>query len=241
MKHTTVHTATLKIWAIVARTATLGIGVIVITAITVAVTFFSGNLFGRWGYQGWDEAAAVLKELPMDINGWRAETEEELEETSISMLRIQNSYLSRTYTNRDTQASVLLILMVGPTGRITVHTPEGCFGGRNFLQEGTRERVPIDVRLESGEDKVDTFWRVDFVRQSLAAGANNRISFYYGVNAGDEWQAVDYPRVTFQRYRYVYRIQAEAYTGTGEDEDHVKKFLEDCLPTIHEYLLRSDR
>ena len=224
MKHTTAHTTA------------LGIGVIVITAITVAVTVFSGNLFGRWGYQGWDEAAAALKELPMEINGWRAETEGELDETSVSMLRIQNSYLFRTYRHEDTQASVLLTLMVGPTGRITVHTPEVCFGGRNFRREGPRERVPVDVMLESGEEQVDTFWRVHFVGQSLTVGANNRISFYYGVNTGNEWQAVDNPRVTFQRYRYVYRIQAEAYSGTGEDEDNVKKFLEDCLPTIHEYL-----
>jgi hypothetical protein len=124
--------------------------------------------------------------------------------------------------------------MVGPTGKITVHTPEVCFGGRNFEKEATRTSVPINVQLASGEDIADSFWRVNFIGQSL--NINNRISFYYGFSTGGAWTATENPRSTYQRYRYVYKLQAQAYSGTGDERDIVKQFLEECLPVIHEHL-----
>ena len=220
------------------NTTQLIIGIAIVSVLTVAVTAASGVLFQRWEHfgavEGMDEIRSVLRELPMEINGWVAEEERELDQTSINILKIQNSYVHRIYRNVRTDATVHLTLMVGPTGRITVHTPLVCFGGRNFAREGNPARVEIDVELASGEEIVDTFWNVSFVNQSV--GANNRISFYYGVSPGDFWHAEVNPRVFFQRYRFVYRIQAEAFTAAGDEVDTVRQFLEDILPTIHEYM-----
>jgi hypothetical protein len=92
----------------------------------------------------------------------------------------------------------------------------------------------MDVQLSSGKDLADSFWRIDFTGRSL--DTNNTISFYYAVSTGDEWLAVEDTRAAFQRFRYVYKLQAEAFSRSGEEGDTVKQFLTDCLPTIHEYL-----
>jgi hypothetical protein len=211
------------------------VGVGVILAMTVMITVYVGvTLTGRWRpFAGLDEARAALKELPMQIGDWQAEKEGELDATSITMLRIQDSYVYRVYKNARTQAVVHLTIMVGPTGIITVHTPEICFGGKDYDKDGTRTRIRINVQRE--EDEIDDFfWRTNFTGRSL--DTNNRISFYYAVSPGDTWNAVEVPRATYQTYRFVYKLQAEALTGTDGSGDTVKNFLEDCLPTIHEYM-----
>ena len=220
-------------------------GIAVVVMITVGVTYFSGSFWGRWGtFRGLDEARETLKNLPMTIKAdsgdWVAEEEGELDSASVTMLRIQDSYIFRTYKNAATQSFVRVTIMVGPTGIIAVHTPEVCFGGKNYEKEAARTSVPINVPLLSGaKDIVDIFWRVNFVGRSL--DTSNRISFYYAVSTGEEWNAVKDPRTTFSKFRYVYKIQVEAYTGTGEEGDGAKKFLTECLPTIHEYLRPYER
>ena len=216
-------------------TLPLLIGIVVIAIITVATSFYSASMTGRWGdFQGIAEARAALKDLPLEIGHWKAEAERDLGDTAVNMLRISDSYIFRSYRNDLTQEIVHLTLMVGPTGRITTHTPEICFGGRDYEMESARFRVPIGVQLSSGEEIEDIFWRVDFVGRSL--DVNNRISFYWAVSTGGAWNAIENPRWHFRTYRYVYKIQAEAYSGTGEEGDTVRRFLEDCLPTIHEHL-----
>ena len=209
-------------------------GILVIAAITFGITVYSGTLWGRWGTsRGLNEAREALKSLPMEIGDWQAEKEGELDNKSITLLRIQDSYLFRTYRHKETQAFVRITLMVGPTGKITAHTPEICFGGKDYKKESARTPVTFGVLSDVGEI-ADTFWQIDFVGRSLET--SNRISFYWAVSAGDVWSAVEKPRSTFQKYRYVYKIQIEAYSGIGDEGDNVKKFLEECLPTIHEHM-----
>jgi hypothetical protein len=217
------------------KTAPLFVGIIIVALITITVSRVSGHLFGRWGtFPGQDVASAELKKLPMQIGYWHAEEEDTLDNSAISMLRIQNAYIARRYKHATTQEVVHLTLMVGPTGKITVHTPEVCFGGRDYEKEATRVSVPITVQLADGKEVADAFWRVKFVGRS-AGDANNRISFYYAISVGDAWNAIENPRATFQKYRYVYKLQAQA-RSTSNEEDSAKKFLEECLPTIHEHL-----
>ena len=178
----------------------------------------------------------------MEINGWIADEEGELSKTEIAMLMIQDAYVNRVYTNRETGDIVHFTLMVGPTGRTVTHNPVVCFGGRGFEIDSAPFSVPIDIQLDCGREIVDTLWRVDFVNRSI--GANNRISFYYGVYHGerpsDVWHAVENPRITFRRFRFVYRIQVQAHSGLNENKDTARRFLEDALPTIHRYLLQRD-
>ena len=224
------------------KTIPLFIGIIIISVLTIAVTAYSGYLFQRWGYfEGLPEARELLRQLPMEINGWVAEEDVPLRPGDVAMLKIQDAYVNRVYRNAE-RAEVHFTLMVGPSGRITVHTPEICFGGRDFSREAARTPVPIDVQLDCGREVVDTFWRVNFVNRAI--GANNRISFYYGsyhgVRPADVWHAVERPRRDLQRFRFVYRIQVQAHSVLGDERDTARQFLEDALPTIHRYLKQRD-
>jgi len=220
-----------------AKTTSLFSGIAVVLALTMAVTVYSGSLTGRWGtFQGLDEARTLLRDLPLEIGDWRAEKEGELDQTSVNMLQIRDAYVFRSYKNTATNAVVYFTLMVGPTGKITVHTPEVCFGGKDYEKDSVRTSVPMNVFLSSGEEVADTFWKINFTGRSLDMG--NRVSFYYAVSTGGAWNAVENPRVEFQTYRYVYKIQAESFSGLTEEEDNVRKFLMDCLPTIHDHLRR---
>jgi hypothetical protein len=213
------------------------LGIVVVIVLTSGITYYSGNLTGRWGaFRGQEEAISNLKKLPLEIGDWVADKEETLDNGSIAMLQIQNSYIFRSYRNTVTQSVVHLTIMVGRTGRVTVHTPDICFGGKDYIKEDTRSAVPFDVELQDvGKRLADKFWRVDFVGKSL--DTNNRISFYYGIFVGDVWTAVENPRVAFQKFRYAYKLQAQAFTaGAGADTDIVKDFLSECLPVIHKHL-----
>ncbi|MCL2709506.1 MAG: EpsI family protein [Planctomycetaceae bacterium] len=225
-------------------TASFLLGTAVVVVLTLAFTWFAGTLTGRFGtFRGMDDARTSLKALPMEIGKWRAEEEQKMSDNAEKMLRVQDSYIIRTYKHADTQEDVHLTLMVGPSGRITVHTPEICFGGRDYEKEAARARVPISVQTQSEDGEIseiqNEFWRVDFVGRSL--DFNNRISFYWAASSGDAWQASDRPRYDYRKLRYVYKLQAQAYSGAGDDNagddnDTVKRFLEECLPTIHEHL-----
>jgi len=219
-----------------AKTISLFTGIVIVVVITVAVTGYSGSLTGRWGaFQGLVEASETLRRLPLEIGDWKADKEGELDQTSINMLRIRDAYIYRSYKNVVTQEVVYLTMMVGPTGKVTVHTPEVCFGGKAYEKDAARTSIPINVVLPSGDEIADSFWKINFTGRSL--DVSNHVSFYYAVSTGSVWEAVENPRVTFQTYRYVYKLQAEAFSGATDKEDTVKKFLTDCLPTIHGFML----
>ncbi len=215
------------------KNAQLLFGLVLICLIGAGMTVYSGSMTGRWGaFRGLEEARAALKEIPMTIGDWEAQRENEMTTEEITILQVQNGYISRSYRNVNTNEYVHIILMVGPTGRVVVHTPEICFGGKDYKKEGNSVAMPFSVATNEGSNIEDTLWKIDFVNRSL--DLRGRISFYYGVSVGTAWFAAERPRQTFQKYRYAYRLQAQAHSEA--ERDTVKLFLEDCLPTIHEHL-----
>ncbi|GHT21888.1 hypothetical protein FACS189419_03520 [Planctomycetales bacterium] len=157
------------------------------------------------------------------------------------MLEIKDSYISRTYKNSITQEVVYVSIILGPSGRVTVHTPQICFGGKDYtLEKDKIAAIPITVQIDNGAKTVeDSFWRVNFVGNSLET--NNRITFYYAHSLGDVWSAMDNARWILSKSRYAYKIQVQAYAPNTEDSltDPVKDFLKGTLPVIHEHLTLS--
>lgn len=171
----------------------------------------------------------------MQIGDWLAEKEYELEKSAVAELQIQNGYINRTYKNTKTQAVVYITIIVGPTGRVTVHTPEICFGGRDYEREGDRKNVSVPVAAAAGAEPAnDNFWMVSFTNKAIGGLESGKITFYYAIGLGKEWVAVENPRYMFRKNRYAYKLQAEA--SVSGDADSVKDFLQDCLPVIHQHL-----
>jgi hypothetical protein len=216
------------------KSSQLIIGIVIVIVITFGMTVYSGMQTGRWAlFKGLAEAQKALQDLPKEINGWAVMgDDQQLDNETITMLQIQNGYLARSYRNTQTQSVVHMVLMVGPTGRVVVHTPEICFGGKDYEKEDNRVSVTIPVTLQDKpEESDDTFWKVDFVNRGLK---QDKISFYYSISLGNSWIATENPRSAFQFYRYAYKIQIQSL-AEGET-DNAKLFLQECLPAIHEFL-----
>lgn len=210
----------------------LVIGIVLVSVLTLAVTAYSAMLTGRWSqFSGYPEAQKLLRELPLRIDDWEAEKEGTLATADAKALEIENGYITRTYRNVHSQNFVNLTIMVGKTGRVSVHTPEICFGGKNYEKEDQRTVVPISIKKEDGDSTEDQFWKVNFNNKASSGGT---ISFYYGISSGKNFEALEDPRFAFRRYRYVYKLQAESITDNTTD--NLKQFMIDCLPTIHQHM-----
>jgi hypothetical protein len=210
-------------------------GMVIVVAILLAITVYVGVKTARWSnFSGLDEARKKLKELPLTIGDWTAAAEEKLAEKDVNDLQIQDGYISRLYKNSKTRSEVYMTMMVGKTGIIVVHSPEICFGGRDYKKdEKGRLSIPFSILDFAGKaNDENSLWKVKFINNSARGGT---IAFYYGVNIGNGWVADENPRVKFSGFRYAYKIQVQA-AEDGQD-DTAKAFLADCLPTIREYVL----
>lgn len=208
-------------------------GLFLLIVLMIGVTAYCGILTGRWApFTGLEEAREVLRELPLTIGDWEAGEERQLSKDDVTMLQIENGYICRRYKNSVSQAEVNLVIMIGKTGLVTAHTPEFCFGGRNYEKESTRSAIAFPIVNYSGKGPTDDLlWKVNFINRAAQGGT---ISFYYGVGVGDSWLASENPRTELLRYRYAYKLQAEAMVD-GET-DNVRQFLGDTLPTVQKYL-----
>ena len=226
------------------RSSHLLLGIVIVAALTVVITLIAGNYRDRWRpSMERQEAGNKLKDIPLRIGDWIANEEKEMLQDEIETLQIGDNYIYRRYINAKTNEEVILILMVGPPGRLTVHSPEICFGGRNYVKENNR--VPVSFPVAGNEDgPEDTLWRVLFNNKSIRGGSS--IVFYYGLNVGFGWRAVEDPRTEFQWYRNIYKIQVQSYArdaknlvGTQEvnaSPDPVHAFLTEAFPVIREHL-----
>ena len=210
------------------------IGVFAVVLLTLGITVYCGARTQRFtSFRGLDESRRLLRELPMTIGDWVAEQEVILDSASVHQLEIENGYVSRRYKNTKTRSEVNVVMMIGPAGRVVVHTPEFCFGGRNFDKEAGATVVSLPIAAPTDEGPTEeTFWKISFINRTLH---NEKISFYYSISSGGAWSAVKNPRYEFSRFLYVYKIQVEALIGHG-GADPAHAFLSDALTTIRQHL-----
>jgi hypothetical protein len=213
----------------------LYVGIVIAVAILLAMTVYVGVRTARWSnFSGLDEAREKLRELPYTIGDWTAEGEMELADNDVRNLQIQDGYITRRYKNSKTKSEVYITIIIGKTGIIVVHSPEICFGGRDYKKDTKgRASVQFPILDFTGKPTDDNaLWKVRFINKSARGGV---ISFYYGVSVGNGWVSDENPRVKFRNFRYAYKIQVQA--SENDDDDIAKVFLNDCLPTIRSYIL----
>ena len=223
------------------ETNPLFLGMVIVVISTLLTTYAVGANWGWWGRArtAMREAGIAIHKIPKNFGDWEAAADDEpLDRASVEQLELAE-HVVRRYTNKNTNDTVALIFMVGPTGRLTAHTPQICFGGRNFKMDSSR---PIPVSFSYGENNdsaegKDTLSKIVFKNQSVSGGAK---LFYYGVSTGQNWIPItDTSRYDLQHKRFLYKLQVEAFVRedqTGEN-DVVAKFLQDFLPIIRPELM----
>ena len=208
------------------------LGVLIAAGLTLASGLIHGRMTQRWKHsKASDSAAQRLAELPDTFGKWQGQSLEELDQETVDMLQCAG-YVVRVYVNEETGAAIKMALLLGPAGPISVHTPEICFSGRNYLILEKRKRVQIP------EDSKDEFWGLTFQSKGLGA---TQLRVYYAWTTGGTWAAPDrHPRYKFAGRPYLYKIQLAGSLPPGADattDDPCREFLRDFVPVARPYLV----
>ena len=201
-------------------------------AIGLAVVIASGVVYGAWT-QRWQKSAdlearaALLRDLPADVGRWKSQPVE-LESDSLAMAGAEG-WWARRFTDDRTGSQVLVILLCGRPGPISVHRPETCYGGAGFALAAP----PIRYTPQRADGAAAAeFWTGKF-KQPEVGGQELRIFWsWYGDGA---WQAADNPRLTFAHLQVLYKLYVVRETdGYAErlDDDPAGDFLGALMPTL---------
>jgi hypothetical protein len=210
------------------------LGTLMTVAITIASGILQGSLSNRWGAsQEQRRVGAKLEQCPKDVPNWKLHAEKPLEQVAIDQL-IPYGYFQREYVSCDSGDMVSVTVIVGPSGTLSVHTPEVCYAGLNFDQ--LEERKVIDIPDPSGQN---TIWKVALRSKKV----DQRImENYYAWSEGDRWVAAENPRYSFATRPYIYKIQlqnisqADPAGKANPSVDPSIRFLTDFLPILQKYL-----
>jgi hypothetical protein len=216
--------------------------------ITLGITILGGWFYGVATDQDvgkMQEAAAEVVKIPKVIGDWEMQSEEELHEIPLSQLQLEG-YIQRTYVNRTNGDAVSMILMVGPTGPLSVHTPDVCYKSQDM--NITEEAQVRDLRSDDGEapSTADRFWQITFEEKDLA---NDTLEVWYAWSTGKEWLAATNPRFTLSGTSFLYKIQVSGFPmpdSDGEDEEKAKDepcrdFLRAFVPVFHDTVAGAPR
>jgi hypothetical protein len=179
----------------------------------ICVTIFSGMLHGRIRYEfglGQDltEQVKVVESLPPEFGqtedgrpAWvMVGEQQELDDEVVELLECSGYYQAAYRSTLHPEWVVQLLLMVGPSGPLLVHSPDVCYpAAGNQLLSGP-ERVEVTLSGgESAELQAMMFkqWRLE--------GAKVRVG--YAFSTGKEWQSPTDARRHFAGAPYLYKMQ----------------------------------
>jgi hypothetical protein len=174
------------------------------------------------------EAAARLDDIPLAVGDWHGE--------AVAVKPGQAGagvagHVQRRYKHRKTGAEVVLALVCGRPGPVSIHTPDACYPASGFTI-GPRTRVSV-----GGVEPAATFWTADASRAQL--GDETRVRVFWGWSSGQGWAAADDARRAFARYPVLYKLYASReLSGPGEPakDEPCKDFLQALLPELQQAL-----
>jgi hypothetical protein len=207
----------------------------------LAVLLGAGVVHGLWT-ERWQRSADLalaaqrLQTLPNSIGPWKGEPAE-LEADALAVAGAQGHW-SRTFTNRETGDSVLVVLLCGRAGQMAIHRPEDCYRTAGYELASP----PFQVKLQPpGQDAAEFFTGL-FTRQEASGPVQLRI--FWSWCAGSEWKAPDSPRLTFARAKYLYKLYVvRALDGPQRQlaGDPSVLFLDRLLPQLKRCLTPKDQ
>ena len=198
----------------------------------LAVVIGSGVVYGAWT-QRWQNSAdletqaAKLHNLPEEVGGWHGESID-LDGEALAMAGAEGWWVRR-FTNERTGSSLLVILLCGRPGPMSVHRPENCYCAAGYALSGP----PIKYTPPTAPGASPTeFWTGKF-KQPEAGGRELRIFWsWYGDGS---WRAPDNPRWDFARLPALYKLYVIRETsGRPErlDDDPAVDLMRHLLPEM---------
>lgn len=216
---------------------TFVLGSIVAFFLTLASGFMQGSLSNRWGISNLQrQAGERLESFPANFADWETKKTEKLGSDALNQL-VPYGYFQRDYVNRKSGAAINVLVLLGSSGPISVHTPEVCYASRDHQQLGERIKLPIP-----GRNGGDSIWKTTFRLSGVDAQVLN---IYYGWSAGDAWIAAEKPRFSFSTRKFLYKVQitnraAENRSANNDPaNDPAVQFMADFIPALQTHMNRA--
>jgi hypothetical protein len=219
--------------------ARITLAFIVAVVLTVIPAILQGNFENRWGDPADLTAAAKrVEELPRDFGDWKLTSEgEPLLEVVYAELGL-SGYVSRTYTHKQTGATVSLLLMAGKSGPLIRHPPNICYANRANEQVGEMTKMQVDVTEPTSE-----FNLLEYKR--LRSLTDDRFLVAYAMATGPTWLAPSVPRIEFGGAPVLYKVQMLVVLNPSQTREFgveiVKQFAADFCTAFQEHVLHEKR
>ncbi len=198
-----------------------------------------GKINDRWGVPTELLAAAEgLKKVPMEIDGWTA-TEVPIDQKQLDVAGAMGS-LSRIYSSPDKAHGVIVTILCGRHGPISLHEPTVCFVGAGMKQLRPVSQVKVDHGAADS-----SFLNTEF--SSPKPGEPVQRTFWSWSTDTRKWKAPENPRMEFVSAKVLYKVYfiTPLGTSTGETETEtppeVLQFMSSFLKQLPEYLKASPR
>jgi hypothetical protein len=214
---------------------TLLIGTVIVVGVTVASGVVQGMRSNRWGPSDTLlQAGARIKKVPQEFGAWEMAKDDKMDDAAFNVLQ-PAGYIQRLYFNRDSGEAIRVIVLVGKSGPLSVHTPEICLAGQDHQPQGPRQAITIPNATGGAE----TVWKTAFRMKGIDA---QELDVYYAWSPGGHWSATESPRFAYATTPVLYKLQlsSQVHSGsTGNACDPAIQFLTDFLPVLQQYLLSS--
>jgi hypothetical protein len=206
--------------------------------IALCILTVSGLVHGMWA-ERWapslplKKAAERVDLVPMEVGDWKAQAIE-ADRDAFFQAGAQK-YWTRTYVHARKKTAMLVILMCGRAGRMSVHTPEVCYKGAGYDMASKKENV--DLKSEFG-DELGTFWSARFAKHT---GVASDLRLYWAWNANGTWQAPSNPRWEFRGEPFLYKMYL-SYDAPGlstPSSEAVQDFLGQFVPELNKTLFEK--
>jgi hypothetical protein len=195
----------------------------------MAVGIVHGRWTNRWGYRA-DivSAGARLEQLPLVIGDWSANANVPLDPPTARLLQCTGT-VNRVYVNSKTGDRVSIAVLMGPSGPISVHTPEVCYSSRDYHVAQDR----VTWKVGEGDNLKDEFWELRMVGNDATP-----LRVLYGWTNEKQWEATANPRFAYGGSQYVYKLQlAGPFPGEDQKRDVCREFLAEFLPILRKYMI----
>ncbi len=170
------------------------------------------------------KAADRLATVPMTIGDWDGKDPEKAGESVPGVV----GSLQRIYTNRITGVTVVLALVCGRPGPVSIHTPDSCYAASGYTV-GTQSTVEVLPGVD--------FWTADPVR--VKATEETRLRIFWAWNANQGWVASTDARTAFARRPVLHKLYVLRELNSLSEpvkDDPGLTFLRVLLPALDESL-----
>ncbi|MEL6107192.1 MAG: hypothetical protein AAFU85_14215 [Planctomycetota bacterium] len=193
---------------------------IVIVGIAIGATVFGAGFEGRLSHRWQNDArlvrlGAAATDLPDEFGGWKRIQTSEISGNAQRLLSCFSSSIHR-FRNIETGREIEAAVLFGPSGPISVHTPDVCYSSREYRNLGQR------VRVSEGADR---YWVIDFQSRDLEG---NYLRSIYAWSTAEHWEAPDSSRFQYAGEPHLVKVQFAVTGPTLESlrEPVVMQFVE---------------